>query len=71
MLLRHGAPIEYVIATAKKVNENIASFTSAVCRVLMKYCTKILKKRLVLNVVQNFFEKLDVRSVIIVAILFV
>lgn len=40
MLLRHGAPIEYVIATAKKVNENIASFTSAVCRVLMKYCTK-------------------------------
>lgn len=40
MLLRHGAPIEYVIATAKKVNENIASFTSAICRVLMKYSKK-------------------------------
>jgi ribonucleoside-diphosphate reductase alpha chain len=44
MLLRHGAPIEYVIATAKKVNENIASFTSAVCRVLMKYCTKDIEE---------------------------
>lgn len=44
MLLRHGAPIEYVIATAKKVNENIASFTSAVCRVLMKYCTKNIEE---------------------------
>ena len=40
MLLRHGAPIEYVISTMKKVSENIASFTSAVCRVLMEYCTK-------------------------------
>lgn len=40
MLLRHGAPIEYVIETMKKVSENIASFTSAVCRVLMKYCHK-------------------------------
>lgn len=40
MLLRHGAPIEYVVATAKKVNDNIASFTSAVCRVLLKYTTK-------------------------------
>ena len=40
MLLRHGAPIEYVISTAKKVNENIASFTSAICRVLMKYTNK-------------------------------
>ena len=44
MLLRHGAPIEYVIATAKKVNANIASFTSAVCRVLMKYCTKDIEE---------------------------
>lgn len=37
MLLRHGVDIKYIIKTAKKVNDNISSFTSAVCRVLSKY----------------------------------
>lgn len=37
MLLRHGVNIKYIIKTAKKVNGNITSFTSAVCRVLSKY----------------------------------
>lgn len=37
MLLRHGVDIKYIIKTAKKVNSNIASFTSALCRVLSKY----------------------------------
>lgn len=37
MLLRHGVNIKYIVKTAKKVNNNIASFTSAVCRVLSKY----------------------------------
>ena len=37
MLLRHGVSIKYIIKTAKKVNNNIASFTSAICRVLSKY----------------------------------
>lgn len=37
MLLRHGVSIEYIIKTAKKVNENITSFSSAMCRMLAKY----------------------------------
>ena len=37
MLLRHGINIKYIIKTAKKVNDNISSFTSALCRVLSKY----------------------------------
>ena len=37
MLLRHNTNIKYVIKTAKKVNENIASFSSAMCRILSKY----------------------------------
>lgn len=37
MLLRHGVSIKYIVKTAKKVNENITSFTSAICRVLSKY----------------------------------
>lgn len=37
MLLRHGVSIEYIIKTAKKVNENITSFSSAMCRILAKY----------------------------------
>lgn len=37
MLLRHGVSIKYIIKTAKKVNSNIASFSSAMCRVLAKY----------------------------------
>lgn len=39
MLLRHGANIEYIIKTAKKVNDNITSFSSAMCRILAKYIT--------------------------------
>ena len=37
MLLRHGVDIQYIIKTAKKVNDNISSFSSAMCRVLSKY----------------------------------
>jgi hypothetical protein len=37
MLLRHGVDIKYIIKTAKKVNDNITSFSSALCRVLAKY----------------------------------
>jgi ribonucleoside-diphosphate reductase alpha chain len=40
MLLRHGADIPFIIKTAKKVDGNIVSFTSAVCRVLSKYTPK-------------------------------
>ena len=39
MLLRHGVNIEYIIKTAKKVNDNITSFSSAICRILAKYIT--------------------------------
>lgn len=37
MLLRHGVNIKYIIKTAKKVTDNITSFSSAMCRVLAKY----------------------------------
>lgn len=37
MLLRHNTNIKYVIKTARKVNENITSFSSAMCRILSKY----------------------------------
>ena len=37
MLLRHGVDIKYIVKTAKKVNTNITSFSSAICRVLAKY----------------------------------
>lgn len=37
MLLRHGVSIEFIIKTAKKVNDNITSFSSAMCRILAKY----------------------------------
>lgn len=37
MLLRHGVDIKYIVKTAKKVNDNITSFSSAMCRVLGKY----------------------------------
>lgn len=40
MLLRHGVPIEYITKTAKKVNSNITSFSSAMCRVLSSYIGK-------------------------------
>ena len=37
MLLRHGVNIKYIVKTAKKVNDNISSFSSAMCRILAKY----------------------------------
>ena len=37
MLLRHGVSIEFITKTAKKVNDNITSFSSAMCRRLAKY----------------------------------
>lgn len=40
MLLRHGADIHYVIKTARKIDDNITSFVSAMNRVLAKYDTK-------------------------------
>lgn len=40
MLLRHGITLKYIIKTAKKVNDNIVSFSSAMCRVLSKYLPK-------------------------------
>lgn len=39
-LLRHGVDIKYIIKTMKKVNDNITSFTAAICRVLSKYIPK-------------------------------
>ena len=44
MLLRHRADIKFIIKTAKKVDNNIASFTSAICRVLGKYIPKEIDK---------------------------
>ena len=38
--LRHGIPLEFIIKASKKANENIASFSSAMCRVLSKYLPK-------------------------------
>jgi ribonucleotide reductase alpha subunit len=37
MLLRHGAPIEHIVHVAKKVDENITSFSSACRRILSRY----------------------------------
>jgi len=37
MLLRHRAPIEHVVNVAKKIDENISSFSSACRRVLSRY----------------------------------
>lgn len=39
-LLRHGIPLKFIIKTEKKVNENITSFSSAICRILSKYMPK-------------------------------
>jgi ribonucleoside-diphosphate reductase alpha chain len=43
MLLRTGAEIPYVIKTIKKINDNIVSFSSAICRVLGKYTREIAR----------------------------
>ena len=46
MLLRHGAPIEHIINVAKKVDENITSFSSVCRRILSKYIApEILKEK--------------------------
>lgn len=46
MLLRHGVDIKYIVKTARKVNDNITSFSSAICRVLSKYTeTETLKEK--------------------------
>ena len=37
MLLRHNTNIKFLVKTAKKVNDNISSFSSAMCRILSKY----------------------------------
>ena len=37
MLMRTGANLKYIIKTAQKVDDNIASFTSAMVRILRKY----------------------------------
>ena len=37
MLLRHRAPIEHIVNVAKKVDENITSFSSVCRRILSKY----------------------------------
>lgn len=37
MLLRHGAPIKYVIKVIKKIDENLTSFSSVVRRYLSRY----------------------------------
>lgn len=37
MLLRHGVPIEQIIKTIKKIDENITSFSSVVRRYLARY----------------------------------
>jgi len=41
MLLRHRAPVSEVIKVAKKIDDNISSFISAICRVLSKYVPKV------------------------------
>ena len=41
-LLRHGIPLKFIIKTEKKINENIISFSSAICRILSKYIPKEL-----------------------------
>jgi ribonucleoside-diphosphate reductase alpha chain len=40
MLLRHGVEIKHIINVAKKVDENITSFSSVVRRILSKYTEK-------------------------------
>ena len=40
MLLRHRAPIEHVVNVAKKIDENITSFSSACRRVLSRYISE-------------------------------
>ncbi len=41
MLLRHGVPIEQIIKTIKKIDENITSFSSVVRRYLSRYIESI------------------------------
>lgn len=40
LALRHGVKIKFITKTLKKVNGNITSFSSAMCRILNKYTDK-------------------------------
>lgn len=40
MLMRHGIDMEYIRKTTKKVNGNVTSFSSAICRILSVYVPK-------------------------------
>ena len=40
MLLRHDVAIKHIVKTTKKTSDSIASFSSAICRVLSKYVEK-------------------------------
>lgn len=40
MLLRHDVGIKHIVKTTKKTSDSIASFSSAICRVLSKYVEK-------------------------------
>lgn len=47
ILLRHGVELKFIIKTAKKVDDQIVSFSSAMCRILNKYIqeTEILEEK--------------------------
>lgn len=40
LALRHGVKIKFITKTLKKVNDNITSFSSAMCRILNRYTEK-------------------------------
>lgn len=44
LALRHGVKIKFITKTLKKVNDNITSFSSAMCRILNKYTDKEVVK---------------------------
>ena len=44
LALRHGVKIKFITKTLKKVNDNITSFSSAMCRILNKYTEKEVVK---------------------------
>jgi ribonucleoside-diphosphate reductase alpha chain len=45
MLLRHGAPIGHICNVAKKVDDNITSFSSVCRRILLKYVEEPLNEK--------------------------
>lgn len=44
LALRHGVKIKFITKTLKKVNDNITSFSSAMCRILNKYTEREVVK---------------------------